>query len=650
LKQLFALLFISFCIIGVNAQETVVTQTANSVVTATLHHASKTIDGFVETQYINNSTDTLHFIWFRLVPNAFKNDRTAFSEYLLSKGRTDFYFSKEADRGYINRLDFRADGEVLNVEDHPKYIDFIKVILNKPLLPGAQTTITTPFHVKVPYRFENFGYADGKYVLKDWYPAPVTYAEHNWKDVPYTAGDPAYSENEKVMLTLAVPKKFSVQSEGLLSDSSVNDSMNIYHFSSTNDKDVQILSKNAITQPLSKGSKKFSDVLCPQLNKLFSHRLLPAIGYNEYDGLQLGILAQNLQDKSAKLTYAVAPLFAFNSKRITGLADVQYHATNKIDVGINAATFSTFKGTDSLQKKVFGDIYKLAPYVRLNIPSSNKNIEKSIEYRLYLIGERQIAYSQYSVDHLYYPAKAKLNTRYLNQLTFNYSSSRTLYPYDARLQLQQGEHFYRVNATGHYFFNYANGGGLRMRVFASKFGYLGSLTTSQKFATARYQPKLTAVRGDEDYTYSNYFVARNNFSSFDNQVMMRDGGLKLRTDMFEGLQGRSDNWVASMNLNTTLPQITPIKIPLRIFMDVGTYSEAWDRNYEYPRFLYVAGLQLALFHDVVNIYAPLLYSDFFRDQLKTVPEENKFVKRISFSIDVQRLNFRKPFCSDRMAW
>jgi hypothetical protein len=288
--------------------------------------------------------------------------------------------------------------------------------------------------------------------------------------------------------------------------------------------------------------------------------------------------------------------------------------------------------------------------VQVNLPSSNSKIEKSLEYRLFLIGERQILYSQFSGDDLFYPGKGKLKTRYLNQVTFNYSSSRVLYPYAARVQVQQGEYFYRLNATGKYFFNYANGGGLRMRIFASKFGYLGNLTTSQKFATLRYQPKLTAVRGDDDYTYDNYFIARNNFSSFDNQVMMRDGNLKLRTDLFEGLQGRSDDWIASMNLNTTLPQLTPIKIPLRIFIDVGTYSEAWDKNYEYPRFLYVTGLQLALFHDVLNIYAPLLYSGFFRDQLKTVPEENKFWKRVSFSIDVQRLNFRKPFCSDRNTW
>jgi hypothetical protein len=647
LKQLFALLFICFGATCVMAQEATF-PTVNSVVTSTLNDRTKTIDGFVETRYINNSEDTLHFIWFRLVPNAFKNDRTAFSEYLLAQGRTDFYFSKEEDRGYINRLDFRADGEVLNVEDHPRYIDMVKVVLNKPLAPADSVMISTPFHVKVPHRFEHFGYAAGSYALKDWYPVPVAYSNHVWQDSPYMNGDFAYPEKGKIELSFSVPKRFFIQANGLLSDSSTIDSVKIYHLSSNSDISINIENKNFPKKQTA--SKALSNNACLLLNKLLSHRFLPAIGYNEYDGLQLGILAQNLQDNTAKLSYAVAPLFALNSKRVTGVADVQYRFTQKIHAGISAATFSTFKGTDTTQNNVFGDVYKLAPYVQVNLPSSNSKIEKSLEYRLFLIGERQILYSQFSGDDLFYPGKGKLKTRYLNQVTFNYSSSRVLYPYAARVQVQQGEYFYRLNATGKYFFNYANGGGLRMRIFASKFGYLGNLTTSQKFATLRYQPKLTAVRGDDDYTYDNYFIARNNFSAFDNQVMMRDGNLKLRTDLFEGLQGRSDDWIASMNLNTTLPQLTPIKIPLRIFIDVGTYSEAWDKNYEYPRFLYVTGLQLALFHDVLNIYAPLLYSGFFRDQLKTVPEENKFWKRVSFSIDVQRLNFRKPFCSDRNTW
>jgi hypothetical protein len=212
-----------------------------------------------------------------------------------------------------------------------------------------------------------------------------------------------------------------------------------------------------------------------------------------------------------------------------------------------------------------------------------------------------------------------------------------------QLQLQQGDQFFRASMNGNYFFNYSKGGGMNLRLFAAKFGYIGGKTSAKEFATIPYQPKLTAIRGDEDYTYSNYFIGRNEHDGFlSQQVMMRDGDLKLRTDLFQGLQGRSDNWVASMNLNTSLPnKLFPIKLPIKIFLDVGTYADAWQKESTTSKFLYVSGLQLSLFKNILNIYAPILYSKEFSDQLKTVPEENTFFKKISFSIDIQRINTRK---------
>ena len=44
--------------------------------------------------------------------------KSAFSDQLLENGRTNFYFSNNEERGYINRLDFRADGRSLKTEDH----------------------------------------------------------------------------------------------------------------------------------------------------------------------------------------------------------------------------------------------------------------------------------------------------------------------------------------------------------------------------------------------------------------------------------------------------------------------------------------------------------------------------------------------------
>ncbi|MES1249827.1 MAG: hypothetical protein ABUL46_04040, partial [Chitinophaga rupis] len=143
----------------------------------------------------------------------------------------------------------------------------------------------------------------------------------------------------------------------------------------------------------------------------------------------------------------------------------------------------------------------------------------------------------------------------------------------------------------------------------------------------------------EDYTYSNYFVGRNDFTGFTSQqIMNRDGGLKIREVNFPWLEGRSDNWVSALNLNSTLPaSIVPPWLPLKVFLDIGTYAEAWQQNSQTSRFLYTAGLQLSLFHNIVTLYAPLIYSSDFRDQLKTLPDQNTFWKKLSFSIELQNL-------------
>jgi hypothetical protein len=151
------------------------------------------------------------------------------------------------------------------------------------------------------------------------------------------------------------------------------------------------------------------------------------------------------------------------------------------------------------------------------------------------------------------------------------------------------------------------------------------------------------LRGNEDYAYSSYFIGRNEYTGgASQQILMRDGDLKLRTDLFQSLQGRSDNWVASINLRTTLPRaIAPEWFPLRIFFDAGTYAQAWQNNPPTSHFLYVGGIELTLLHDVVRIYAPLVYSSDFSTQLKTVTDQNTFLKKLSFSIDLQKIELRK---------
>jgi uncharacterized protein YjfI (DUF2170 family) len=66
-------------------------QQVNYTIDVTLNDEENTLTGFEKIEYINNSPDTLRFIFIHLWPNAYKNDRTAFSEQLLKNDRTDFY-------------------------------------------------------------------------------------------------------------------------------------------------------------------------------------------------------------------------------------------------------------------------------------------------------------------------------------------------------------------------------------------------------------------------------------------------------------------------------------------------------------------------------------------------------------------------------
>ena len=908
MKNYLILALTGFLFLQVEAQEMYWQQELNYTIDVTLNDRSRSLDASLQLEYINHSPDTLHFIWFHLWPNAYKNDKTAFGDQLLENGRTDFYFSEKEQRGYINRLDFRTNNATLKQEDHPRHIDIVKVYLLSPLPPKQSVIITTPFHVKLPHNFSRGGAVGNAYQITQWYPRPAVYDSRGWHPMPYLDQGEFYGEFGKFDVTIHVPHAYIVAATGELlggkykqetetersvpglktlryQQDSVHDfawfadsSFRVEHdtialpsgriieafayylpFSkpiwtsaiayikkvvrfrsavtgeypyntvtaveakmgfeggmeyptitsispvsshpeleevleheighnwfygilASNERDYpwmdegfntyyddryrggtheggkdllrmqpwlakrwpddpQLYLLNALVkekndQPISTPAEQFTPMnytlvaYCKtaywlrELEKKlgaplfdssmktyfqdwkFRHpypddfkrslerasgqdltaqfgllgrtgaipslpakrivkpvfvfsasntdsvsyiNIAPAIGYNAYDKLMIGAVVHNFNLPTENLTFFAAPMYAFNSKRITGSGAVAYswfpdRSFKKIQAGMNGSAFSTRDGIDSLGKKLFGNFYKIAPFVRLTFSNSDLRspVEKWMEWKTFFIGERDFDYEQYSVDSFYYPAKGTMQTRYINQLSFNYTNYRVLYPHDALIQLQQGKSFYRLNATGNYFFNYAKGGGMQLRVFAAKFGYIGGRNSSKEFLTYRYQPKLTAVRGNEDYTYGNYFIGRNEANGFaSQQIMMRDGGLKIRTDLFQNLQGRSDDWVASVNLNSTIPQLFPIKIPVKVFLDAGTYAEAWDKQANNNRFIYVAGLQLSLFKDLLNIYAPLLLSKEFRDNLKTVPEENKFVKRISFSIDVQRVNLRR---------
>ena len=186
---------------------------------------------------------------------------------------------------------------------------------------------------------------------------------------------------------------------------------------------------------------------------------------------------------------------------------------------------------------------------------------------------------------------------------------------------------------------------MNLRFFAGKFFYTGAKTITKQFATDRYHLNMTGANGFEDYTYSNYFAGRNEFEGLaSQQIMIRDGGFKVRTDLLAEKTGKTDDWLMAMNFTSSVPdeinplKVLPIKIPIKLFADVGTYAGAWEKDSESDRFLFNAGLQVSLFKNVLNIYMPVVYSKVYKDYIQsTIDKKGRFFKTISFSIDFSQV-------------
>lgn len=380
--------------------------------------------------------------------------------------------------------------------------------------------------------------------------------------------------------------------------------------------------------------------------------IFPSVGFNSYDKFMIGGLITNLNLPPSRFQFFVAPMYGTTSKKFTGIGFLNYSFypdafIRKVDLNISGSTFSSNEFEKEDGEKIYYGFQKLAPGMRLTLnesPRSYKN--RYIQWKTFLFneGDYRVKY-----DTIINTPDTTINqqidiineSRVLNQLKIVVENWRVLYPYRGELKIEQGKHFVRAAFTGYYFFNYAKNGGLNVRLFAGKFFYTSSKTFSKQFETDKYHLNLTGANGYEDYTYSDYFIGRNKFEGFaSQQIMVRDGGFKVRTDLLGDKVGKTDNWLVAVNFSST---VLPFKrIPLKIFIDIGTFAEAWDKNSNQDRFLFDAGIHIPLLKETVNIYIPLFYSSVFKDYIKSyLPEKNRFWKTISFSIDISNFSFRK---------
>ena len=204
------------CVLSINlsAQE-YFQQEANYTIDVALDDEAHTLKGNEYIEYTNNSANDLDFLWFHIWPNAYKENTTALFQQDLEDGSKKGYYATKQEKGFINGLDFKVNGERVRWDYHPDHIDICKLILNKTLKAGGSIQISTPFFVKIPdAKFSRLGHVDQSYMITQWYPKPAVYDIDGWHPMPYLNQGEFYSEFGSFDVSITLPSNYTVGATG----------------------------------------------------------------------------------------------------------------------------------------------------------------------------------------------------------------------------------------------------------------------------------------------------------------------------------------------------------------------------------------------------------------------------------------------------
>lgn len=216
-KSLFPLLL---CLpIIIFAQKPYFQQQVNYIIEAKLNEQSRAIHGNLSLEYINQSPDSLSYIWFHIWPNAYSGDNTALAKQ-LEKDKDIKKQIKKAEKGFIDSLAFTSGGKKLNTSVHPQNPDIIKVFLAEPLLPGRSIKIETPFYNKLPGYYSRSGESEGQFIATQWYPKPAVYDRDGWHEMPYLDMGEYYANFGNFEVNITVPNNMVVGATGILQNDS----------------------------------------------------------------------------------------------------------------------------------------------------------------------------------------------------------------------------------------------------------------------------------------------------------------------------------------------------------------------------------------------------------------------------------------------
>lgn len=383
---------------------------------------------------------------------------------------------------------------------------------------------------------------------------------------------------------------------------------------------------------------------------------LPLIGYNLYDGAQIGGVVYNLPIPERRWDYTLASFFTTNSLTWTGFGQIKhqtYIQHHRFSQGLRFKSFhKRHKMYTEERPYRFSERYtKITPYLRLDLakPNDISLVEQSIELSAaFIIEENGIETRDNSSSNNRIVYEGKETTwRPTIRLTHWYQHKNVLSPLRLKTELEYAsyetpfrqESYLKLSTELNVRLLYGQDWGVDIRAFAG--GFLWH--TNREFGAF---PLVLIAGNRKDYHYDeSLFGRREQENVAAQQISLQDGGFKTAIEEIQ-FAGASNTFIMAVNVKTDIPIRLPIRLPwlrLKPFLDIG-YHQITDPVIQIrdlsTAFMASAGLMIDIGNGLGGIYVPLLGTDNLQQKTNSFAGD-AFYRRITFSMNLNHWNKKK---------
>ena len=327
-----------------------------------------------------------------------------------------------------------------------------------------------------------------------------------------------------------------------------------------------------------------------------NHYWLPAVGWNQYDRMMLGVVLHNTSLPAPKLRYSLVPMYSFGRKNLSGLGDISYNPLGgkrykSLRIGVTAMTFQY---DETQADGVFANnprhpsFSAIKPYLFMELGKSNRRNGFSHFLELNVLIDRQkqqtstLPFSEQdgSLDvnalRLMYSGKKRTSTMALEYKTTFERVSQLSQHINSTTGRAQAE----AKFTWNYIAEKKKGRSIELRGYFGRVGMLSATRSSDRAAqTENMYLMLSGASGLQDVFYDEYFRGRNaaptfgnnswggdyNFTTNGQQRMDNMGGMGTAT--FVG----SADGLTAVNFSMSLPKVPS---SIRLFYDYAIAKNA----------------------------------------------------------------------------